>query len=223
MITAILNLYNRPEYLDEQIEALRNQTVKVEQIIIWNNSKNNYVNEDVIVISSSHNFKFHGRFAGALLATTDYILLLDDDTIPDPGWVELCIRKQLEYDCLICGFGLNFFSSSYMDNEMVGWRDESKEDQYVHVGGQSWFFPYEYLRFFWSEPLVSLESGEDHHFAYVLQKNGIKTLVPAQDKISSSIKGMEYGSNKASSNTMHNLSLRQSILDGYRDRGLICE
>ena len=37
MITVILNCYKRAEYLKEQIEAIKNQSVAPEEIMIWSN------------------------------------------------------------------------------------------------------------------------------------------------------------------------------------------
>jgi hypothetical protein len=38
MITVILNGYKRPENLNEQLEALKNQTVKPDEILFWYNN-----------------------------------------------------------------------------------------------------------------------------------------------------------------------------------------
>ena len=38
MITVVLNCYKRPEYLKEQIQAVRNQTVKPDAIWLWVNT-----------------------------------------------------------------------------------------------------------------------------------------------------------------------------------------
>ena len=81
MITVILNCYRRPQYLKEQIAAIKSQTIKPEEIIIWYNNPENGQQYNVSglgakVILCDHNFKFHGRFAAALLAKTKYVALV---------------------------------------------------------------------------------------------------------------------------------------------------
>ena len=80
--TVILNLYRRPQNLARQIEALRAQSFPPKEIWVWvNDHEDNsdlcfdYLDVDR-VIDCSYNFKFFGRFAGALLADTDFIAML---------------------------------------------------------------------------------------------------------------------------------------------------
>ena len=68
MITVILNCYKRPQYLQEQIEAIRSQTIQPEDIWIWYNKPENQEQYDLTdlgykVVTCNHNFKFHGRLA----------------------------------------------------------------------------------------------------------------------------------------------------------------
>ena len=78
MITLILNCYKRPEYLQEQIQAIKSQTIDVDDIWIWYNKPESGDQYDLSslgckVITCNHNFKFHGRFALGLLAKTKYV------------------------------------------------------------------------------------------------------------------------------------------------------
>ena len=68
MITVILNCYKRPEYLKEQIESIENQTIKPKEIWIWYNNPEDSEQIDLSkefgeykIITSNHNFKFHGK------------------------------------------------------------------------------------------------------------------------------------------------------------------
>ena len=85
-ITVILNCYRRPQYLPEQIAAIRNQTKKPVQIWLWvnyheDNKDFNFSNLNVDrVIKNDYNWKYYGRFAAAMLADTKYVALFDDDT-----------------------------------------------------------------------------------------------------------------------------------------------
>ena len=99
-ITVILNCYKRPEYLKEQIEAIKNQSVPIEDIWIWYNKPEDQEQFDLSglgckVATCNHNFKFHGRFAFGLLAQTEYVAYFDDDTITGPKWFENCLNAIL--------------------------------------------------------------------------------------------------------------------------------
>lgn len=87
MITAILNCYKRPYTLEEQIEAIKSQSIPPKEIWVWYNKPEDQDQIDlshlgVKTIIANHNFKFHGRFALGLLAKTKYLAYFDDDTIP---------------------------------------------------------------------------------------------------------------------------------------------
>jgi glycosyltransferase involved in cell wall biosynthesis len=73
MITVILNSYKRAQYLPEQIKAIREQSIPIDEIMVWSNKPEeglqyNIDNLGVKVAYANHNFKFHGRFAFGLLA-----------------------------------------------------------------------------------------------------------------------------------------------------------
>ena len=98
-ITAILTCYRRPEYLLEQIEALRAQTIPPKEIWVWVNHHEENMDFDFNsckadrVFQSGYNWKFHGRFAAAQLCRTKYVAMFDDDTIPGRRWLENCVQN----------------------------------------------------------------------------------------------------------------------------------
>ena len=88
MITVILNAYKRTDYLKEQIEAVRNQSIPPEDIWIWYNKPEDREQIELDapgckIVQSNHNFKFHGRFALGLLARTSHVAFFDDGIIWD--------------------------------------------------------------------------------------------------------------------------------------------
>ena len=82
-ITVILTGYNRPQNIPLQLQSLKSQSVKPDDIWLWYNkgSLEQKVPDGVKSIVCNHNFKFHGRFSTALLAQTKYVAIFDDDTI----------------------------------------------------------------------------------------------------------------------------------------------
>jgi GT2 family glycosyltransferase len=98
MITVVLTGYKRPYTLEAQIRAVRHQTIKPKRIMLWYNYSPETQQKlppnikGVDVIQCNFNAKFHGRFAAALLADTEYIAIFDDDTIPGQKWFANCLQ-----------------------------------------------------------------------------------------------------------------------------------
>jgi len=74
MITVILNGYKRAENLNEQLEALKNQTLPPDEILFWYNNPgdNDLINYDIGTEIAgaycNYNFGVWARFAFAFMA-----------------------------------------------------------------------------------------------------------------------------------------------------------
>ena len=223
MITVILNCYKRPQYLQEQIEAIRNQTVPVDDIWVWYNKPEDQSQYDITklgckVATCNHNFKFHGRFAFGLLAQTQYIAFFDDDTIPGPKWFENCLN-QLDNENLILGTtGVRYLGEAYDPLEKIGWNGvKSNTTEYVDLVGHAWFMKKSTLKYLWEEEPISWENGEDIQLSgFAYKYGGIQTAVPPHPKddldMWGSIRGMQYGNDQQASHWKSNHSpLRNNI------------
>ena len=185
-ITVVLNGYKRQAFLNHQIEAVKHQTIPPDEILIWNNgdfieSKN--FDPNIFIANSSKNFGVWSRFSYALNAESEYICVLDDDTIPGKRFFENCISTMKISPGLLGARGLRFFSKNrYQPNKSFGWDNPNEELKVVDIVGHAWFFKKEWLCYFWRELPLNNSSrlvGEDIHFSYTLQKYaGIKTIVP---------------------------------------------
>lgn len=231
-ITVILNLYKRPQNLQKQIEAFRNQTIEPKEIWIWQNYDDaNNVPVDYLVdnldypyvkfITSNHNWGIYGRFTMAQMVQTEFICINDDDTIPGSKWLETCLESYSTHPGLQGGIGVVLTSDDYKNHYRIGWAEPRSMTEEVDLVGHSWFFPKIYLKYMWMEEPFTWRM-EDAHFSYCLQKYGnIKTYVPPQDtkEKSSSILGYELGIDEvAMSNPVnHNqfYSERSSALRHY--------
>lgn len=191
-ITVILNVYRRPQHLKEQFEAILNQTVKPDQIYIWNNGcdwdfslyKNH---EKVTFFDCNRNMGVWSRFLVALNTKTDYICVLDDDTIPGKRWFENCLTTLKKVNGLLGTVGIIFKQGyKYEIEKRVGWPEPNDNIQEVDITGHSWFFKKGLINSF-VKNIPDLEicktSGEDIHFSYILNKKlGFKTYVPPHPK-----------------------------------------
>jgi GT2 family glycosyltransferase len=215
MITVILNGYKRAENLNEQLEALKNQTLPPDEILFWYNNPgdNDLINYDIGTEIAgaycNYNFGVWARFAFALNAKNDYVCVFDDDTIPGKKWLENCMNTMNEKEGLLGTVGLLYPAplppqhSSYYEHYLrFGWPELGNNDRTVEVDlvGHSWFFKKEWLSHMFRElPDPKYNTcGEDMHFSYMLQKYaGIKTYVPPHPRSDmemwGSTKGATYG------------------------------
>jgi hypothetical protein len=207
-ITVILNGYKRPEYLKEQVSAIRSQSIPAKEIWLWRNDCAWPVEEHVdVVVDSSRNFKYHGRFALGLLAQTKYLAFFDDDTIPGKDWFKNCLNVLKEKgECILGGAGCILRSPRYVDHIRAGWPSPTQQSIEVDLVGHAWFLERKTLNNVWLNVPPTFENGEDMQLAFQANiSNGIKSYCPPHDPSDqdswSSLKAWEYGNDtKASSN-----------------------
>jgi len=232
-ITVILNCYKRPQYLQEQIEAIRAQTIPPNDIWVWYNKPEdqeqyNLTSLGCKIVTCNHNFKFHGRFAFGLLAQTEYVAFFDDDTIPGGNWFQNCLDTiDNGFDGILGSSGVILKGDNYSNNYKVGWgHGTNNEAPYeVDLVGHAWFMKKDYLRYLWYEDPISWDNGEDMQLSYQAQKyGGVKTYVPphpiSDRSLWGSIKGIEYGGDKDANYKKHNHTpLRNQIVKEQINKG----
>jgi len=211
-ITVVLNCYKRPEYLKEQIDAIKKQTKAPTQIWLWMNAceENKKFNPYHLgldkVFKSNTNCKYHGRFAIALLAQTEYVALFDDDTIPGDQWFENCLNTMKETPGILGGAGCILHSRAYVQHQRMGWLVKNPITMQVDLVGHAWFMKREHLNYMWYETPYTHENGEDIQLSYLAKKYGdVNSYCPPHPaenpRLHSSLKPEEYGNDsKASSN-----------------------
>ena len=203
-ITAILNGYKRPQFLKEQVDAIKGQTIKPAEIMLWQNNSEGFdkeLTDSLTTASCNKNLGVWARFAFALNAKTEYICIFDDDTIPGPLWFENCLNTMKTHEGLLGSIGLIYGSEdSYLPNERVGWANPNNMPTQVDIVGHAWFFKREWLSTYWRDlPPNGFDIvGEDMHFSHMLQKYlGLGTYVPPHPAhykdMWGSLKGWEMG------------------------------
>lgn len=179
-ISTIFTVYKR-DSLEEQLDRMSNQTVNSD-FYIWQNE--NHVDISGLrekydfshIHSLNRNWKYHGRFTIPLMLTTEYTVILDDDTLPNPRWLESCIKLCSEKNCIVGGNGRLLQPSNLRHQIAV---DQPNEDHEVDFVGHAWFFRTEWARDFWKEPVISHYTAEDIAFCATLKTmKGIPSYVP---------------------------------------------
>jgi hypothetical protein len=192
-ITAIVNIFRRPHVLDNQIEAIKNQSIPPKSIIIWNNGNQSvdltkYKNDKYFkVFDCNYNSGVWSRFLISQLADTEYVCIFDDDTIPGHNWFKNCIDCMNKKEALYGTIGVIFKNTNKYDVfRRYGWdatnNGNNSESKPVDIVGHSWFFKKKWISYFTRDsPMVNefFCVGEDIHFAHMLQKYAnIPTYVP---------------------------------------------
>ena len=204
-ITAILNVYKRPHTLIPQLEAIQNQSIPPENIIIWKNYSEGiflpeipeHLSKNVTTIESSKNFGVWSRFTCGLLVNSTYICVFDDDTIPGKDWFKNCVETMQITPGLLGTIGLRFKKGdSYSNHEpKFGWDGPNQTTEQVDIVGHSWFFQQKWLHYLWEcipDYELMFNVGEDIGFSYILQKHGINTYVPPHPIDNTALWGSTY-------------------------------
>lgn len=192
-ITAVINIFRRGHVLEEQINAIKSQSIPPKSIIIWNNGNNSvdltkYKDDPFFkVFDCNYNTGVWPRFIISLLADTEYICIFDDDTIPGSNWFLNCYTCMKNKEALYGTIGVIFKDShKYEVYKRYGWDAANYGNNVVpkpvDIVGHSWFFKKEWLTYFLREtPKVNeyFCVGEDINLSFMLQKYAnIPTYIP---------------------------------------------
>jgi hypothetical protein len=239
-ISVILNVYKRGYTLEEQIKAIKAQsvTIKSENIHIWYNtpengkSQPNPSDSKIKTYRCNHNTKFWGRFTIPLLCRTKYIAIFDDDIIPGNRWFENCLINIERKDGILGGSGVITNGKTYTPNTKVGWNGiHNDKPMYVDLVGHAWFFKKEHAKFMWLEEPPSWENGEDMFLSFIAQKNNIPTYVPehpennkemwSNNRGLANTNGVDWGMDNNAHSLVNNnhLSLRNDIVVKLKNKG----
>jgi hypothetical protein len=240
LVTTILNVYKRPEYLHTQYNAIEQQTVDSD---IWIDytvpaGEQMFDLSDIApkaktTIRTNQNLYHIGRFFYALNAPTEYVFICDDDIIPGKNYLQHCIDTIDKVgDCIVTSYGLRLDSKveKYQSTGIYGWRNlpsALNEPTEVDMGGHSWFLKKKNLNLITREEPINYTNGEDLHFSYLINKySDLPLIVPTINKDDPDNwscdfnQGMNMGNDKHATfkNKDHN-SIRDQIVKHQLNNG----
>jgi hypothetical protein len=192
---AVITLWKREDYLEEQIEALQSQTKKVSTILLIQNENHFEVSSDLIerynlkIIKSTVNSLYTRWIIGYLLSEK-YIYVLDDDVIPGNRWVEIAINALEKYNALIGPSGRRAAIG-----QIPAWNSVETfdgKDQLCDWVCNSYFFKREWINLITSADRYkdTQKTYDDIQLATTLKIfGGVNCVVPGQSKEDLSING----------------------------------
>ncbi len=143
----VIPLYNKVEYTEQCLEALINNTPDdLYEVILVDNASSDGTAEllaslegDVQVIRNSENMGFaRACNQGAALARGKYIIVLNNDTLPQPGWLEALIAEaDSDPNVGIVGCKLLYPDTGKVQHAGIGWIDGLPDHPFRHADAQA--------------------------------------------------------------------------------------
>lgn len=230
-ITAIITAYRRPGNILPLIDALRSQSERAAAIWVWANEPNEKMKAVLAeakldrVVTSSDNARFHGRFALALLAPTEFVAILDDDSIPGEQWFANCLDTMQRTPGILGTAGVVLHEPGYAKRTMHGWQKPSDDTVEVDLVGQAWFLRTEWVKHLFCCPAVTGTNGEDIELAARAWRLArIRSYCPPHPANDTSrwgsIRGLELGIDEvAASLRVEHLAERKLIVEAEISTG----
>src|SRR6056300_33310 len=184
-ITTVLTVTDRLEYLQSQLESIKNQTVSSEIFIHWNNDTEYELEYPSVIYRNQHkSTPLYSRFINSINITTPYVFICDDDTLPGKKYLEKCLEFSKNKDvCIVsCGMNFNEGETKYNVNKRIRQSEFLKVPTQVNMGGQGYFLKTELLRKYCNYKTHSTLSGEDIHLGFVCYKENIPIYVLDKDE-----------------------------------------
>jgi len=187
--TAIIGVYDGIDFVGRVIESLEQQTVPPTEIIIWVNKhpslvfpREQFEGRVANIIESSKNGGCFSRYSACYTATTEYILMLDDDTTPGKRWAEKCIAHiEQNPNDIIGSRGVILQGPAYLPQALADpVTDTAKVVTSVDVVGHCTFFKRTHVKYMFEHLPIEWRNGEDIQFCAEAMRNGVNVVVLPQ-------------------------------------------
>lgn len=231
-IGVILTAWKRTHLLRDQLDAIRRQSVSAATVLIWHNPCENQDFSGVVLEPHEHfvtttlNLGVWGRFAILGLLATDFIHVIDDDTMPGHEWFRNCVETfdGLSIYSVLGTCGRVFPDGTRNSAAAVGWQNPMDAIVHADVLNHSWFFSQKLAGKFQVADQYGPTCGEDYAICALARRYGGVVACPPhpRDNLAmwGSLRGMELGSDE------HALYLRpdeeekkQAVHADLRSRG----
>ena len=195
-IDVVLTTYKRPECLQKQLTAIKNQTLKPKHIYLYQDAVDTYYKivlraeilrqfDHVEIAEKNGGVWKRFEYAHKIVKST-YVCIFDDDTIPGRRWLENCFTQMQNQEGI---YGTNGILLSDSDEYpisnrdiRVGWNNPNRDSVMVDFVGHSWFLKTQWLDYMLDDTEEIQERykyvGEDMCLSYGCYLHNINTYVP---------------------------------------------
>ena len=191
-VDVVLTCYKRPQILRQQLDAIKNQTLKPRRIFLYQDGIDGYykvelnnkiLNEFDAYKIAETNGGVWKRFEFAKeIAKSPYVCIFDDDMIPGARWLENCHMNSLQNRGVYGTNGVLMTQPEEYPRKFlnVGWHRPNSKTCAVDFVGHSWFFEREFLNGLFSKSWSKKykRCGEDMTLSFTAAKRGFGTYVP---------------------------------------------
>lgn len=194
-IDVILTTFKRPEVLKQQLDAVRNQTVKPKRVFLYQDGIDSYYKIDLKqeLLDEFDGYKLSEKncgvwerfkYAASIEDISEYVCFFDDDTIPGKRWFENCLVHMQKVPAIYGTNGILLKNAEDYPNIgnmiQVGWHNPYNKPINVDFVGHSWFIKSEWLKDMLLKPYANEYKyvGEDMCLSFTCREKGVKTIVP---------------------------------------------
>lgn len=168
-VTYVLCQYRRKN-LQRQIDQIRSSDMPGD-IVVWNNAGSlpQIAGDDVTIIDSTKNYKYHGRFIIPLLSRSEFCVVLDDDTGTSKDYVSRAVEIVRKSNAIVgsAAHTYNSKSNSYRHSS----------ETYADIVGHAWVYKCAWTSYMWGDYVPTMENGEDINLSTMAWlKGGVKTM-----------------------------------------------
>lgn len=213
----VLTQYKR-KHLEEQLKAIKNQTLQPDYLVVFQNEKHVDISDlkekyGFLHVYNDFNTKFFGRFATCFSYPVDLCIVMDDDIIPGKECFEWYTKRCMDLNGIMGGngrFGIKNKKGKQLNLHYEGETGIRKKTLEMDFVGHLWCFKKEWLHYMFAIKPYTYDTGEDMHLCFSSKVlGGIKSYACSQDtneKVSDT-RGNKYASDDFSSfkNTSNNL------------------
>lgn len=207
-LLVLITVYKR-SYLEEQLMALENQTLKPDYLVVYQNESHINIEPlkekyNFIHVKSDYNTKFFGRFSYCFNFPVDICIVMDDDIIPAKYCLENYVNQCVKLNGIIGGNGRPIdLSPENMERFNVNYNETRlRICKKVDFVGHLWCFKKDWLYYMFSIKPYTFDTAEDMHLCFSSKiKGNIDSYVAEHknmDEICDTMNGVLSGDEFAS-------------------------
>ena len=186
--SVLLTVYKR-NYIEKQLEAVFNQIIKPDYLIIFQNENHISIEHlkekyKFIHVKSDFNTKYFGRFSYCLNLPVDFCIIMDDDIIPGKNCFKNYLEHCINLNGIIGGNGrpINHDAETIKKFDINYNEAGIRECKRVDFVGHLWCIKKDWLYYMFSIKPFTFDTGEDMHLCFSCKILGNINSYVAQHK-----------------------------------------